>query len=135
LKQKLGISSKLYLHPTEGGQSQGDLVTLAGRRIPMVSVHDGEPGLLDNIGSIIGVRHEVLAVKKHSKCGRPSEIYKYHHIDSDSVVEACGKVLSETALEEIQVSKSVLESLGNYSNRTNDWRELWPQTSADTTKH
>jgi pyruvate dehydrogenase E1 component len=136
LKQKLGINSKLYLHPKDGVQNQGDLVTLSGRRIPMVSVHDGEPGLLDNIGSIIGVKHEVLAVKKHSKCGRPSEIYKYHHIDADSVFDACGKVLSETALEEIQVSRSVLESVGNYSTRTNDWKELWPQTSTtNTTKH
>lgn len=134
LKQKLGISSKLYLHPLEQIQSQGDLVTLAGRRVPMVSVHDGEPGLLDNIGSIVGVRHEVLAVKKHSRSGRPSDVYKYHHIDSDSVVEACGKVLSETALEEIQVSKSVLESLGGYAPQTSNWKELWPQTT-NNTKH
>lgn len=135
LRHKLGINSKLYLHPADAIQSQGDLVTLSGRRIPMVSVHDGEPGLLDNIGSIIGVRHEVLAVKKHSKCGRPSEIYKYHHIDAESVVEACGKVLSETALEEVQVSRSLLESFGNYSSRPTSWRELWPQTTGNTTKH
>jgi pyruvate dehydrogenase E1 component len=135
LKQKLGVTSKLYLHPTGPIQNQSELVTLSGRRIPIVSVHDGEPGLLDNIGSIVGVRHEVLAVKKHSRCGKPSEIYKYHHIDSDSIVDTCGKVLSETALEEVQVSKSVLESFGNYSTRTNDWRELWPQTSTNTTKH
>lgn len=133
LKQRLGISSKLHLNSTQV-ESQGDLVTLSGRRVPIVSVHDGEPGLLDNIGSIIGVRHEVLATKKHSKCGRPSEVYKFHHMDSDSIVDACGKVLSETALEEVRVSKSVLESLGNYSTESNNWRELWPEVSSHT-KH
>ncbi len=134
LRERLGVNSKLHLNSSEV-ETQGDLVTLSGRRVPIVSVHDGEPGLLDNIGSIIGVRHEVLAVKKHSKCGRPSDVYKYHHIDSDSIVEACGKVLSETALEEIQVSKSLLESLGNHSSQTNNWKELWPQNVSNTTKH
>lgn len=70
---------------------------LNDRRVPVVSVHDGEIGLLDNIGSIIGVRHETLATRKHSRCGRPTEVYKYHHLDSESVVEACIQVMSEFA--------------------------------------
>ena len=74
-----------------------DLIT----RIPVVSVHDGESGLLDNIGSILGVRQKALAVRKHSKCGRPSDIYKYHGIDKDSVIEAAEDILSETAMEDV----------------------------------
>jgi pyruvate dehydrogenase E1 component len=134
LRHNLKVSAELHLQPHKVIQSQGELVTLSGRRVPMVSVHDGEPGLLDNIGSIIGVKHEVLAVKKHSKCGRPVDVYKYHHIDADSVVEACGKVLSETALEQVQVSKSALESLGMQSRTSQNWQDLWPQT-IPSTKH
>jgi pyruvate dehydrogenase E1 component len=85
---------------------------------------------MDNIGSAIGVRQEALAVYKHSKCGRPNEIYKYHHLDGDSIVEACGKVLSETALEQTVVSTRTLASLhaGQQSSPTQiDWRQLWPE--------
>jgi pyruvate dehydrogenase E1 component len=123
LKQTLGVTGDLYLKGVDAGDS-GEIRTLAGRRIPVVSVHDGEPGLLDNIGSVVGVRQEALAVRKHSKCGRPSDVYRYHHIDAESVVEACGKVLSETALENV-VSADQPVSNGNGSGH-HDWRELWP---------
>lgn len=102
LKNGLGINSDLYLFPNQTS-SVSEAQTFSGRRIPVVSVHDGEPGLLDNIGSIVGVKQESLAVRKHSKCGTPRDIYKYHSIDSEAVVTACGKVLSETALEQVQI--------------------------------
>jgi pyruvate dehydrogenase E1 component len=70
------------------------------------------------------VRQEALAVRKHSKCGRPSDVYRYHHIDAESVVEACGKVLSETALENV-VSAGQPVANGNGAGN-HDWRELWP---------
>lgn len=128
LKENLGINAKLYFNGSI--DHAGDLATISGRRIPIVSVHDGEAGLLDNIGSVVGVRHEVLAVKKHSKCGRPEDVYKYHHLDADSIVEACGKVLSETALEEVQVSRSLLGSLLNQeAPQIRNWRELWPEVT------
>ena len=129
LRERLGIDGGLVLQQT--GETAADVMTLSGRRVPMVSVHDGEAGLLDNLGSIIGVKHESLAVRKHSRCGRPEDIYAYHHIDSASVVEACGKVLSETALETVRLSKSVIaevageQTVGQFSN----WRELWPPTA------
>lgn len=122
LKQTLGISADLYLKNADNHDPR-DLRTLAGRRIPMVSVHDGEIGLLDNIGSIVGVRQEVLAVRKHSRTGRPSDVYRYHHIDAASVVEACGKVLSETALENL-IRPGERNEAPN-PNRE-DWRQLWP---------
>lgn len=134
LRNNLQINSTLYLQPTLNGHLQTpEVATLSGRRIPVVSVHDGEPGLLDNIGSIVGVRQESLAVRKHSKCGRPTDIYKYHHIDADSIVEACGKVLSETALETVQVGTETLATLNQVQHQEDtqsqkavtNWRSLW----------
>jgi pyruvate dehydrogenase E1 component len=107
LREYLQINAHLYVKPNES-MDAAEVVTLSGRRVPIVSVHDGEPGLLDNIGSIIGVRHESLAVRKHSRCGRPTEVYRYHHIDADAIVEACGLVLGETALEQVRVASYVL---------------------------
>ena len=108
----------------------------SGRRIPIVSVHDGEAGLLDNLGSIVGVRHESCAVRKHSKCGRPSEIYHLHGIDAEAVVEACGKVLSETALEKVIVTQAVYnETAQAESQQTRPhWTELWP-SKTQSNKH
>ena len=130
LKQELSIDDKLYLQPSDA-MNGADVITLAGRRVPVVSVHDGEPGLLDNIGSIIGVKQESLAVRKHSKCGRPSDVYAFHGIDSQSVVEAAGKVLSETALEQIQVSSKLLASLHG-SESPSRWQELWPTQESES---
>ncbi len=68
-------------------------LNLDNTKAPVVSVHDGEPGLLDNIGSVLGAHHESLAVRKHSRSGRPDEVYQYHGIDAGSVERACLKVL------------------------------------------
>lgn len=125
LKEGLGIDGSLHIHPTEP-LNGADLVTVAGRRVPMVSVHDGEAGLLDNLGSIIGVRHEALAVRKHSKCGRPKDVYAFHGIDAEAVVEACGKVLSETALEQVKVSQAVLGETQPVQSASGNWTDLWP---------
>lgn len=97
LRQELEINADLHI---KGAQSS-ELMTLAGRRTPIVSVHDGEPGLIDNIGSIVGVKQIALAVRRHSKCGRPSEIYHYHEIDDAAVINACLQALEDTALENI----------------------------------
>ncbi len=126
LLETLGVSGDLFA--VEGaGESEAGLVSIAGRRVPVVAVCDGEAGLLDNIGSIVGVRQVTLAVRKFSKCGRPDEVYAYQHIDGASIVEACGRVLSETALEDLRVSPALLERLaGRASPGRRDWRALWP---------
>jgi len=95
LTQGLGISGDLYLKKAPPAA----LGALAGMRVPIVSVHDGEPGLLDNIGSIVGVKQITLAVRKHSKCGRPADIYHFHEIDSEAVVAACERALEQSATE------------------------------------
>ena len=86
------------------------LMTLAGRRIPIVSVHDGEPGILDNLGSCIGTLHKALATRKHSKCGRPSDIYGYHKMDATAVIEAVQSVMEESALSEIRIEAPLAQS-------------------------
>ncbi len=128
LRGELGISGDLFA--VEGaGEREAGLVSLAGRRVPVVAVCDGEAGLLDNIGSIVGVKQITLAVRKFSKCGRPDQVYRLHHIDADSIVSACGQALAETALEDLRVSPALLERLaqreGDAQPRRRDWRELW----------
>ncbi|MFN9066133.1 MAG: pyruvate dehydrogenase, partial [Bdellovibrionales bacterium] len=132
LKNSLGINSQLYLRGPEE-MSGEELVTVSGKRIPIVSVHDGEAGLLDNLGSIIGVKQVSCAVRKHSKVGRPKDIYAYHGIDADSLVEAAGKALSETALEKTVISAQELEASKQLSPTVQSWTELWPSSSQ--TKH
>lgn len=130
LREGIGITGDLYA--TDGaGDSEAGLVSIAGRRVPIVAVCDGEAGLLDNVGSIVGVKQITLAVRKFSKCGRPDEVYAYQHIDADSVVEACGRVLAETALEDLRVSPTLLERLaGRGASTRRDWRGLWPEAGA-----
>src|SRR5690606_1474462 len=107
LRETLGVDGALHLKPRAGaGQplSAQEAVDLAGRRIPIVSIHDGEAGLLDNLGSIAGVRQIALATRKFSKSGTPADVYRYHHLDADSIVEAAGQALAETALESVRLS-------------------------------
>jgi pyruvate dehydrogenase E1 component len=125
LRETLGIDGDL--HAVEGaGDDEAGLLSVAGRRIPVVATCDGEAGLLDNIGSIVGVKQKTLAVRKFSKCGRPDEVYAYHHLDAASIVEAAGEVLSRTALENLRVSPEMLARFAGKPRATQDWRELWP---------
>jgi pyruvate dehydrogenase E1 component len=135
LRKGLGVTGDL--HALErAGENEAGLLSIAGRRVPCVAVCDGEAGLLDNIGSIVGVKQITLAVRKFSKCGRPSEVYRYQHLDRDSIVEACGKVLSETALEDLVVSPALLQRLaGRGSTVRRDWRELWPESADSGQEH
>ncbi len=128
LKQGLNINGHLYLNPQDVA-SPTDLITLSGQRIPIVSVHDGEAGLLDNLGSIVGVRQESLAVRRHSKCGRPSQIYHFHGIDSDSIVQATGKVLSETALERLVIRQQDADQNMDQDSTLRSWKDLWPPSN------
>jgi pyruvate dehydrogenase E1 component len=105
LRENLKINGNLHLHPLP--TSSQELTTLSGRRIPVVSVHDGEAGLLDNVGSIVGVKQIACAVRKHSLCGRPVEVYRYHDIDAEAVVSAALQVLADTAEENIELNFSL----------------------------
>ncbi|MFZ3230956.1 MAG: pyruvate dehydrogenase [Pseudobdellovibrio sp.] len=137
LRNGLGINPNLYLNKS-GDIGSADLTTVSGRRIPIVSVHDGEAGLLDNLGSIVGVRQESCAVRKHSKCGRPNEIYHFHGLDAEAIIDACGKTLSETALEKVIVTKASLDEVAQTETSNHNsalhWTELWP-TKNQNHKH
>jgi pyruvate dehydrogenase E1 component len=130
LKQTLGASGALHLRPagrTGGPLGAGDAVDLAGRRVPIVSVHDGEVGLLDNLGSVLGVPQIAKAVVKFSKSGTPAHIYAYHGLDPAGIADACGQVLAETALERVQLHEGAAAVLrGQQGAPAADWRELWP---------
>ncbi len=112
LAEGLGVTGDLHLAKGRAVESAGDLVCLAGGRIPIVSVCDGEPGLLDNLGSVVGVKQEALAVRKASKCGRPSDVYAYQHMDPDGIAEAAERILAAAARENVVVARGALESLG-----------------------
>jgi len=131
LVQTLGIDGALHLRPAGNATGEvlmlGDVVDLAGRRVPCVSVHDGEIGLLDNLGSILGVRQIAKAVVKFSKSGTPSHIYRYHGLHPDGIAEACGQALAETALEQVRLHPGALALLQRQQGAAPvSWQELWP---------
>ncbi|MFT7678954.1 MAG: pyruvate dehydrogenase E1 component [Planctomycetota bacterium] len=127
LRVELGVNDDLHA-VAEATDSSAGLVSIAARRVPIVSVADGEAGLLDNAGSVVGVPQRTLGVRRFSKCGRPSDIYTYQELDADSIVKACGRALAETALSNLRISRSLLEEQGGRlpADRAN-WRELWPE--------
>ncbi len=105
-----------------------DAVDLAGRRVPIVSVHDGEAGLLDNLGAIVGVPQVVKVVFGFSKCGTPAHVYGYHGLDSGSIAEACGEALATTALQQVRLHSEAVRRLERRptADPRREWRELWP---------
>jgi pyruvate dehydrogenase E1 component len=125
LREKLAIDGDLHVVARDLSHAS-EVVGIAGRRVPIVAMCDGEAGLVDNIGSIVGVKQTTLAVRKFSKCGRPDQVFALHHLDADSVVEACGKALAETAYEELRVPRHLLERLAGAAPTQRNWRELWP---------
>lgn len=130
LKQTLGVDGRLHLRPAAPGQALDalDAVDLAGRRVPIVSVHDGEIGLLDNLGSLLGVPQIAKAVVKFSKSGTPKHVYEYHDMHPEGIAEACGRVLSETALKQVRLHPEAMRMLQDQQGRpAGDWRELWPR--------
>jgi pyruvate dehydrogenase E1 component len=125
----LGLDGTVHLVATAGAAlDAADLVLLAARQVPIVAVVDGEPGLLDNAGSILGVRQITLGVSKFSKSGRPEEVYAYHGFGPDQIAQACGRALAESTLREVRVSRAAAEALaqGRTPAPLRDWRALWP---------
>jgi len=79
----------------------------------------------------VGVKQIALAVRMFSKCGRPEDVYRRQGLDPESIVEACGRVLSETALEDLSVPRELLDRLASGAPRSRpSWRELWPDAPA-----
>ena len=84
--------------------------------------------MLDNIGSLLGVPQLAKAVTKFSKSGTIKHIFEYHGMHAEGIVDACGQILSETAMEQVELhpeAMSVLRQQGGSAE--GDWRDLWPQ--------
>ena len=136
LTRTLAVNGRLHLRASGGDRAgkdpgsplgPGDAIGLAGRRVPIVSVHDGEIGLLDNLGSVVGVPQVAKAVVKFSKSGTPAHIYRYHGLHDEGIAEACGEALARTALEQVQLDPDALVRLRAQADASaGDWRELWP---------
>ncbi len=60
----------------------------AERATPMVTVLDGHPHTLAFLTGINGVPGTALGVRKFGQVGSLEDVYRYHGIDSDSVVRA-----------------------------------------------
>ncbi|MEW6055244.1 MAG: pyruvate dehydrogenase [Bdellovibrionota bacterium] len=153
LKQNLGVNANLHLNRAttipvgainvNGNGSQhrlelstrADLLSLRGSRIPVVAVCDGEPGLLDNIGSIVGVPQDTLAVRKHSKSGRPVDVYQYHHIDPASIAETAVAMLEQAASEEIVVSRSALNEVAETEGEASAAEDYSAEEESPPTRH
>jgi len=108
LKNGLGISGDLFLASGSEVSTRAAFMALQGGRIPVLSVHDGEPGLLDNIGSIVGTKQKCLAVRKTSKSGTTADIFHLHHLDAEGIVAAAYEVLEESCKETFQISKDLI---------------------------
>lgn len=121
LRQGLNLSGDLFLHPDHAREvvNQAEWLSLQGSRIPLVSVHDGEPGLLDNIGSVLGTPQKALAVRKPSKSGTTADIFHYHGIDAEAIVHACEEMLSQVAVERFRIPSTLLPS-------TKEWNGTMP---------
>ncbi len=76
------------------------LPTSDGSRIPVVGICDGEAGLLDNLGSIVGVVQLTLGTHRHSYSGRPADVYRHHGVDADSIRDACNRALEASAIRD-----------------------------------
>jgi pyruvate dehydrogenase E1 component len=130
--RKLGVDGTSHLVGTAGDtMDAADALLLAARTVPIVSVVDGEPGLLDNAGSIVGVVQVSLGVKRFSKSGRPAEVFGYHGLNGASIAEAAGEALARSAVREVRLSRQAAEELaarGQVSAPQPDWRELWPKS-------
>jgi len=120
LIEGLGVDGRLWLRPDGRALGELDAVDLAGRRIPAVSVHDGEEGLLDNIGSIVGVKQTSLGVRKFSKSGTPAHVYGYHGLDAASIAQACWRALEELAVERVSLAPAGRAVLERFAARGSD---------------
>lgn len=65
-----------------------DQVFPAERAAPMVTVLDGHPHTLTFLATINQVRCKSLGVSRFGQAGDLESVYRYHGIDTDSIVRA-----------------------------------------------
>jgi pyruvate dehydrogenase E1 component len=65
-----------------------DQVFPADRAVPMVTVLDGHPHALSFLAGINNVDGTALGVTRFGQAGSLEEVYRYHGMDTDSIVRA-----------------------------------------------
>jgi pyruvate dehydrogenase E1 component len=65
-----------------------DSLLPAERARPMVTVLDGHPHTLTFLATINGVQATHLGVTKFGQSGALDDVYRYHNLDTDSIVAA-----------------------------------------------
>ncbi|WP_416979675.1 transketolase-like TK C-terminal-containing protein [Streptomyces sp. T028] len=65
-----------------------DQVLPAERATPLVTLVDGHPHTLAFLGTVNNVPVTTLGVSRFGQSGALDDVYRYHHIDTDSVVRA-----------------------------------------------
>ena len=77
----------------EGSSWILDQVFPAARATPMVTVLDGHPHTLAFLSTINHVPSTALGVSRFGQVGALDEVYRYHNIDTDSIVSAALDIL------------------------------------------
>jgi pyruvate dehydrogenase E1 component len=75
------------------GQERGDSWILgqalpAARATPLVTVLDGHPHTLAFLATVHGVPSRTLGVTRFGQSGSLEDVYRYHGIDTDSIIRA-----------------------------------------------
>ncbi|WP_445397272.1 transketolase-like TK C-terminal-containing protein [Streptomyces sp. LE64] len=73
---------------TEGPHGILDQVFPADRATPLVTVLDGHPHTLAFLGTINNTPVTTLGVTRFGQSGTIQDVYRHHHIDTDSIVTA-----------------------------------------------
>jgi pyruvate dehydrogenase E1 component len=58
----------------------------------IVTVVDGHPSILSWLGAVHGHPVRPLGVERYGESGTLSELYKVHHLDSESIIAACAEI-------------------------------------------
>jgi pyruvate dehydrogenase E1 component len=61
----------------------------ASRATPLVTVLDGHPHTLAFLATISQVPSFTLGVTRFGQSGSIPDVYRYHGIDTDSIIRAC----------------------------------------------
>ena len=116
--KSLGINGNIHLVATAGETlDSADVLLLGARQVPIVSIADGELGLLDNAGSILGVPQIALGVKKFSKSGKPDEVFTYHGMDAESIQNKIDEQLRDA---QDQAKNAIKDSSTNLQNKASE---------------
>jgi len=68
------------------------LLRATPRHCGLVTVIDGHPGALGWLGGVYGHRTRALGVETFGQTGSIAELYKYHGIDADAIIEAAQRL-------------------------------------------